>query len=246
MPHTHGGPRVEPRHVTAFAIAWALVACVACGGSGTRQTDTSRNDTTATSQQPSTGVSATPARPTPPAPFERVDKARAAEVASYAHSLVFDTSAAASASTHIPVGARGGGASLYADARWSPEIGAGAIADPDLGRGRIIARVVSTGQRSPFHAPTGVGYLWVDSAGTGPGREKWRAVILSDSGRVAFIGRMYFGTRLFTADAPTRIRAVADSFPNGRCGTHCCYPPVQGVEMTPTLLDRLTAAAHAP
>jgi hypothetical protein len=238
MRYFAAGPQVELRRIADHVFVWALAAVVACGGSGTKETPVK-------DQQASTAAG-TPGevRPTPPAPFATIERATAAQIASYAQGLEFDTSKVSSGVTHIPAVSRSGVPPTYADAVWSPEIGAAAITDDDLGRGRIIARVRSTGATSPFRAPPGIAYLWVDSAGVAP--QKWRSVLLSDAGRITFVGRIYFGTTPFLKTAPTRMSVVADSFPNGRCGTHCCFVLLAEMTMDPLLLDRLTAAVHAP
>jgi hypothetical protein len=155
-----------------------------------------------------------------------------AEVLSYARSLDFDTSAAASGLTHV------GGTEV----RWSPERRAGRISDANLVRGRIIGVAQTTGGTSAFGTLEGRSYVWVDSTASG-----WRAVFISEdpSARLTTVP-LFHGTRPFGVAEPTRFRAHADSFPNGRCGTRCCVLVPPPLEVTPELLQRITDGTHAP
>ena len=169
---------------------------------------------------------------TPAATFSDPTVAAVAAVVSYAHSLEFDSSAAASALTHV------GGTEV----RWSPERRAGGISDANLARGRIIGMAQTSGGTSAFGTLEGRTYIWVDSTSAG-----WRAVLIPDdpTGRLTTVP-LFHGTRRFAAREPTRFRAHADSFPNGRCGTRCCILLAALVPATPELLERITVGTHTP
>lgn len=168
-----------------------------------------------------------------PAPrFADPTVADPAEVRSYAHSLEFDTSAAASASTHV------GGIEV----RWSPERRAAGISDADLVRGRIIGVAQTSGGTSAFGTLEGRTYIWADSTSAG-----WRAVLIPDAptGPLTTVP-LFHGTRRFAAREPTRFGVLSDSFPNGRCGNRCCIFLALTVIPTPELLQRITDGTHAP
>jgi hypothetical protein len=171
-------------------------------------------------------------RGTPAAGFADPTAADRAEVVSYARSLEFDTSAAATGVTHV------GGVEV----RWSPERRAGAISDANLARGRIIGMAQTTGGTSAFGTLEGRSYIWVDSTAAG-----WRAVLIPDgpAGNLTPVS-LYHGTRRFTSTEPTAFKVLADSFPNGRCGTRCCIMLAATWTPTPELLQRITDATHAP
>ena len=169
---------------------------------------------------------------TPAARFPDPTVADPAEVRSYAHSLEFDTSTAASALTHV------GGIEV----RWSPERRAAGISDANLVRGRIIGMAQTSGGTSAFGTLEGRTYIWVDSTSAG-----WRAVLIPDGPTGPLTSfPLYHGTRPFTSREPTRFRAHADSFPNGRCGTRCCILLAAAWTVTPELLQRITDGTHAP
>ncbi len=169
---------------------------------------------------------------TPGAGFPDPTAASRAVVLSYARSLEFDTSAAASALTRV------GGTEV----RWSPERRAAGISDANLVRGRIIAVAQTSGGTSAFGTLEGRSYVWVDSTSAG-----WRAVFISDdpAGRLTTVP-LFHGTRPFAAGEPVRFRAFADSFPNGRCGNRCCLLLPVPVTPTPELLQRITDGTHTP
>lgn len=169
---------------------------------------------------------------TPAAKFADPTAADPAEVRSYARGLDFDTSDAASALTHV------GGIAV----RWSPERRAGRISDAGLVSGRIIGIAQTTGGTSAFGTLEGRTYIWVDSTSAG-----WRAVLIPDGpAGVLSTVPLFHGTRRFTAREPTRFRAHADSFPNGRCGNYCCILLASLVTVTPELLQRITDGTHVP
>ena len=171
-------------------------------------------------------------RGTPGAGFPDPTTADSAEVVSYARSLEYDTSTAASGVTHV------GGVEV----RWSPERRAGRISDANLARGRIIGMAMTTGGTSVFGTVEGRSYVWVDSTAAG-----WRAVLIPDgpAGNLVPVP-LYHGTRPFAVSAPTRFSVHADSFPNGRCGTRCCILLASMWTPTPELLERITVGTHAP
>lgn len=169
-------------------------------------------------------------RPTPAPRFRSIDSASFAEVRAYLGVLEFDS--AASGTTHI----------AGTEVVWSPEIGAGAVTDTALARGRIIATARATGSLMSFGSRAARAFVWVDSSATG-----WRAIWLpADSS----IGRstlpMRFGNRRFLTHQNTQVRVYADSFPNGRCGTRCCIWLAIGVTATPELIERVTNLLHQP
>ena len=169
---------------------------------------------------------------TPAARFADPTAADRAEVLSYARSLEFDTSAAASATTHV------GGIAV----RWSPERRAARISNANLVRGRIIGVAETSGGTSAFGTLEGRSYVWIDSTAAG-----WRAVFISEnpSGRLTTVP-VFHGTRPFGVAEPPRFRAHADSFPNGRCGNRCCLFLPPPMSATPELLQRITDGTHAP
>ena len=169
---------------------------------------------------------------TPAARFADPTAADRAEVLSYARGLEFDTSAAATGLTHV------GGIEV----RWSPERRAGGISDADLVRGRVIGMAVTSGGTSAFGTLEGRSYIWVDSTAAG-----WRSVLIPDNpaGALTTIP-LFHGTRRFTAREPTSFKVLADSFPNGRCGTRCCIMLAAIWTPTPELLQRITDGTHAP
>ena len=169
---------------------------------------------------------------TPAARFADPTAADRAGVLSYARSLEFDTSAAATGLTHV------GGTEV----RWSPERRAGGISDANLVRGRIIGVAQTSGGTSAFGTLEGRTYIWVDSTSAG-----WRAVLISDNPTAMLTTvPLFHGTRRFTSREPTRFRVFADSFPNGRCGTRCCIMLASTLIPTPELLQRITDGTHAP
>lgn len=169
-------------------------------------------------------------RPTPAPRFRDIDSASFAQVGAYVGVLEFNN--LASGTTRI----------AGTEIEWSPEIGAGGITDDGLARGRIIARARAAGTLASFGSRAAAAYVWVDSGATG-----WRAIWLpADSLVPRSTLPMRFGTRRFTRDQNTQLRVLADSFPNGRCGTRCCITFPVGVTATPELVERLTNLLHQP
>jgi hypothetical protein len=169
-------------------------------------------------------------RPTPAPRFRNIDSASFAQVRAYVGVLEFNN--LASGTTRIA------GTEIV----WSPEIGSGGITDEGLASGRIIARARAAGTLASFGSRASAAYVWVDSGATG-----WRAIWLpADSLVPRSALPMRFGTRRFTGGQNTQLRVLADSFPNGRCGTRCCLTFPIGVTATPELVERLTNLLHQP
>jgi len=165
-------------------------------------------------------------------PFGDPTVADRAEVLSYARSLEYDTTDAASGTTRVD------GVAV----RWSPERRAAGVSDANLVRGRIIGMAQTTGGTSVFGTLEGRSYIWVDSTAAG-----WRAIAISDNPAAGLATiPLQFGTRPFRAEEAPRFRTHADSFPNGRCGNRCCILLASTWTPTPELLQRITDGTHVP
>ena len=91
------------------------------------------------------------ARSTPAAVFASIEGASRAQVNAYADGLAFDTVAPGMDSTSFMT------PSGVSYVRAEPEIGATSVSRANLVRGRIIARIRTTGAASPLHTPAGYG-----------------------------------------------------------------------------------------
>lgn len=216
--------RVSPR-------AWSMYCIAVLGLSGLCSLDAC-NQQPAPTPQPVTDrvTNALGPRPTPAPRFRNIDSASFADVRAYAGVLEFSDTA--SGTTRIA------GTEIV----WSPEVGAGGITDDGLARGRIIARARAAGTLAAFGSRAAAAYVWVDSGSTG-----WRAIWLPADSLIPRSGlRMRFGTRRFSSGENTRMRVMADSFPNGRCGTRCCITFALDVVINPELVERVTTFMHQP
>ena len=145
------------------------------------------------------GAAAQEPRPTPRASFATVDSTSPPrmQLETYIASLRF-------LSDHVSSDERAIGSQTVA--RIEPEIGAHLLSDADLREGRIIARLVNAGARSPRFAleRKGMTYLWVKRQGpTDRGTGVGMLVSTDSGGRITGVAEVGFGFDP-VGHAPTR------------------------------------------
>jgi hypothetical protein len=203
-------PAVSPTRLFAFAV----LACAAC----VKAPDVSR---------------ATPQ----PGPFNAANLATTnrANILAYADLLKFRQDPSAGDAQYLRDSAGNGPYVQVAS-----EIGSRKISRKELGEGRIIARIVSSGPYPRLGLAAGVNYLWVDSAGSTSRR--FRAVIVPRNPQAPMRA---VGFRLLTAHpmdpgygneplarfivagpaqggSPNALRVMNSSAIWGTCWGYCC------------------------
>lgn len=171
------------------------------------------------------GATAASTEPQEPAFDRSIDSVSHEQIASYAARLQFVDDPMLS--DEQPMLYRAGTAEATRrgpTARIEPERNATRLSEADLQRGRIVARIVSSGAYEPLGLAQGANYMWVERRG-----DAWRAVMIpAASGSRRKVLSMSMGDVRHEGDAPAArwfFFANVGMMPWPRCGrTACCQP----------------------